>query len=66
MATEEALFMAMGKVQENKQRDLPGGPVVKTLRFHCRGRRFDPWSGNQDPTCLGVWQINKTTFGSIS
>ena len=23
-----------------------GGPVVKTPRFHCRGRGFDPWSGN--------------------
>ena len=27
-------------------RDFPGGPVVKTLFFHCRGRQFDPWSGN--------------------
>ena len=26
--------------------DFPGGPVVKTPRFHCRGRGFDPWSGN--------------------
>ena len=26
-------------------RDLPGNPVVKTPRFHCRGHRFDPWSG---------------------
>ena len=26
--------------------DLPGGPVVKTLGFHLRGHRFDPWSGN--------------------
>ena len=25
---------------------FPGGPVVKTLHFHCRGRGFDPWSGN--------------------
>ena len=25
--------------------DFPGGPVVKTPCFHCRGRRrFDPWS----------------------
>ena len=23
-----------------------GGPVVRTLRFHCRGPRFNPWSGN--------------------
>ena len=25
--------------------DFPGGLVVKTLGFHCRGHRFDPWSG---------------------
>ena len=34
---------------ENKNRcilDFPGGPVVKILRFHCRGHRSDPWSGN--------------------
>ena len=29
-----------------QSRDFPGGPVVKTLRFHCRGHGFDPWSGN--------------------
>ena len=27
-------------------RDFPGGPVVKTPHFHCRGCRFHPWSGN--------------------
>ena len=32
-------------------RDFPGGPVVKTPCFQCRGRGFDPWSGNSDPTC---------------
>ena len=26
--------------------DFPGGPVVKTLRFHCRGRGFDPGRGD--------------------
>ena len=26
--------------------DFPGGPVVRTLHFHCRGCRFDPWFGN--------------------
>ena len=25
---------------------LPWRSVVKTLRFHCRRHRFDPWSGN--------------------
>ena len=25
---------------------LPDGPVVKTLSFHYRGHRFDPWLAN--------------------
>ena len=25
--------------------DFPGGPVVKTPCFHCRGHGFNPWSG---------------------
>ena len=24
--------------------NLPGGPAVKTLCFHCSGHKFDPWS----------------------
>ena len=27
-----------------RRQESPGGPVVKTLCFHCRGRRFDPQS----------------------
>ena len=26
--------------------DVSGGPVVKTLCFHCRDCGFDAWSGN--------------------
>ena len=26
--------------------DFPGGPVVKTVCFQCKGHGFDPWSGN--------------------
>ena len=26
--------------------------AVKTPRFHCRGQGFNPWPGNEDPTCL--------------
>ena len=26
--------------------EFPSGPVVGTLRFHCQGPGFDPWSGN--------------------
>ena len=31
---------------ENVRRDFPGGPVVKTPHFQCRGCEFDPWSEN--------------------
>ena len=27
-------------------RDFPGGPVVKTLSFHCRRQGFNPWLEN--------------------
>ena len=26
--------------------DFPGGSVVRTPRYHCRGHRFNPWLGN--------------------
>ena len=32
---------------ETHMRDLPGGTVVKTLPFHCRGQGFNPWLGNK-------------------
>ena len=32
--------------QEGWPWDFPGGPVVKTPCFPCRGREFDPWLGN--------------------
>ena len=48
------LLSAPGK--KESLRDFPGSPVVSTPRFHCRGHEFDPWSGNQDPTCSAGWQ----------
>ena len=27
-------------------RDFPGGPVVKTLCFHCESHYFSPWLWN--------------------
>lgn len=36
-----------------KDKDIPGGPVVKTSS---RVHRFDPRSENLDPACLPVWQ----------
>ena len=33
-------------LQETMAVDFPGGPIIKTPAFHCRGHRFDPWSRN--------------------
>ena len=32
--------------------DFPGCPVAKNPLFHCRGHRFNPWLGNEDPICV--------------
>ena len=37
------------KLSEWKPRDILGGPVVKTPCYHCKGHKFDPLLGNQDP-----------------
>ena len=43
----DSYFEALNSpAKEPMSREFPGGPVVKTLRFHCRGPGFGPWSGN--------------------
>ena len=39
---------------------FPGGPVVRTTDFYCRGHEFDLWSGNDDPACSAVWPKKNT------
>ena len=29
-----------------KNRQSPGGPILRTPSFHCKGHRFHPWSGD--------------------
>ena len=31
---------------EKPEGDVPGGPLVKALCFHCRRHGINPWSGN--------------------
>ena len=45
--------------QETKVGEFPGGLVVRTLRLHCWGPRFNPWWGNEDPTSRTVQQKKK-------
>ena len=34
------------QIEDFKRGDFPASPVVRTLRFHCRGHGFNPWLGN--------------------
>ena len=36
--------------------------MVKTLCSHCRGHRFDLWSGNLNPTCHMLQPKKKKTI----
>ena len=49
---------------KKKKKDFPGGPVVKTPHFQCRGQVFDPWLGNKDPI-YHVVQLKKKKTNSI-
>ena len=42
-------------IKNAKDWAFPGGPVAKTLHFHCMEDGFDPWSGSEDPTGCVVW-----------
>ena len=35
--------------KNSQHHQFPGGPVVRTWRFHCWGPKFDPWLGKWDP-----------------
>ena len=40
-------------------RDFPGGPVVRTLHFPCRGHWFNPWFGISGLRCCTTWSQKK-------
>ena len=50
------------KVKDLYSGDFPGGSVVKTLCFHCRGHGFDPWWGDLKILC-GI--AKKIFFNSV-
>ena len=38
---------------------LPWWSVAKIPSFQCKRWGFDPWSGNEDPTCHAAWPKTK-------
>ena len=45
--TENLKFYSQKNVFKIKEREFPGGPMVRTPHFHCRGHGFNPWLQNQ-------------------
>ena len=41
-----SLSSAFQSFKKHLLKEFPGGPVVRALHFHCRGRGFNLWSGN--------------------
>ena len=41
-------------IKESLTWDFPSSPVVKTPGFQCRGHKFNPCLGNENPTCCIV------------
>ena len=41
-------LLELQKKKKNRCREFPGGPVVRTPRFHCWGAGFNLWSGDLD------------------
>ena len=40
------VMSAYGQNLKQECREFPGGPVVRTRHFHCRGPEFNPSLGN--------------------
>ena len=55
-----------GWSESKRQQKFLSGPVVKTPCFYCQGRRFNPWSGNWDPTSHVACQVNKKKQNLLS
>ena len=44
---KNSMYKVLWKISERGvEWDFPGGPVVKTLHFHCRGHKLNPWWEN--------------------
>ena len=48
-ASETPTFSASIQTIRKVHWDFPGGPVVRSLHFHCRGFGFNTWSGHYMP-----------------
>lgn len=48
-----------------KENDFPGGPVVQTLLFHCRGARFKRWLRESPDTASQRPQVSPPDPGAV-
>ena len=54
--------LELGDMKDAGEGDFRGSLVVKTPSVQCTRHRFNPWLGNQDPTCHMVRPKNKKTW----
>ena len=50
---------------KSQKRDFPGGPVVRTLYFHCREHRFSPWLMNREPICSAKKKKGRIKYSQL-
>ena len=55
-------FSASVSPSMKDEKDFPGGPVVKTPRFHFRGCKLSPWSGTKSPHAMPRSAAKKVKF----
>ena len=48
-ASRKSLQTSKLSINSNNNMNFPGGPVVKTLCFHCKACGLNPWLGNKIP-----------------
>ena len=64
--TDKALHQyLLEERMNNKWMDFPGGPVVKTLHFHCRGHEFDPGWRTKIPQATQCGQKKKNRLKKL-
>ena len=56
---QQNIFMYSKLKKKKGFEELPGGPVVRTQRFHCRGSGLIPGQGTKIPTSNVVQQKKK-------
>ena len=63
---EEKAYLGDGggssRDKKNFENTIRGTSMAKIPSFQCKRWGFDPWSGNEDPTCHAAWPKKKNAI----